>query len=582
MRIFLLLLRKYRNYFFLLVLILLPLWPLGKGDFFRMHDFTHVARLIELDVALKAGQIPPRWAPDFGWGYGMPLFHFYSPLPYYIAEIFYLLKFSAVWSIKLVFGLNFLAGFYFMYLWAKEFWGKWGGLVSATAFTYLPYRAVQFYVRGALAELTAMTFLPLFFYAAYKLVKEKKSKYIILTSLAIAGVFLSHNVIALFSIFFFSLYYFFLLSAKAGDRQKSFIKTSLMLALATIISFGLTAFFILPAFFEKDFTIVETIAQGYSHYSLHFVYLRQFFDRTWAYGGSILGPFDDISFQIGMPHLLLASLSPLVLIKAVKQKFRYLIALLFFTWFAFLFSVFMMTFHSQFLWDKLQFIHIAQFPWRLLSFTGVVVSFLSGSLWLLFNQSLQRLSTLKIYKSFKNKKWPFKAILTALVLILIIGLNFGFFRPEKFSKTSDFYYTDRELIKKQMSDIFFDYLPKTAKKNPPLASSLYDFKQDWAKEVKTKPGYYQLKTVSAKDETFWFNLYYFPGWQAFIDSKKADLQVDPDIGRIGIIIPKGDHEIVLKLAKTSLQFWSDITSLVTLLGLAIFFIKTHFLKNLNE
>ena len=67
--------------FFISLIIVLPsLWPLFRLDFFRMHDWTHVARLVELDVALKDGQFPPRWAPDLGWGKGMPLFHFLWPL----------------------------------------------------------------------------------------------------------------------------------------------------------------------------------------------------------------------------------------------------------------------------------------------------------------------------------------------------------------------------------------------------------------------------------------------------------------------------------------------------------------------
>ena len=117
-----------------------------------------------------------------------------------------------------------------MYLLAKTFWGKWGGLVAATAFTYLPYRAVQFYVRGTLAELTAMTFLPLFFYSAYKTVFEKKLKFAILTAVATAGVFLSHNVIALFSIFFFALYFLWNLaiSIKFKKKKHSLLSASLL------------------------------------------------------------------------------------------------------------------------------------------------------------------------------------------------------------------------------------------------------------------------------------------------------------------------------------------------------------------
>src|SRR4030042_5981597 len=98
--------KKIVFFCFSLILILPTLWPLFRSDFFRMHDFTHVARLVELNVALKDGQIPPRWASDFGWGYGMPLFHFYPPLSYYLAEIFYWLGLSAVTAIKLIFALN--------------------------------------------------------------------------------------------------------------------------------------------------------------------------------------------------------------------------------------------------------------------------------------------------------------------------------------------------------------------------------------------------------------------------------------------------------------------------------------------
>lgn len=390
-----------------LLLVLPTLWPLFRSDFFQMHDWTHVTRLVELDVALKAGQFPPRWAPDLGWGKGMPLFHFYGPLPYYFAELLYLIKVPAVWAIKVVFSLNYFAGFYFMYLWAKSFWGKTGGLISATAFTYLPYRAVQFYVRGSLGELSAMTFLPLLFYA----LKKKK---IILSALAWTAIFLSHNVIALFSLFFISLYFIF-----NFKDWKKFI-------LISLLTLGLSAFFIIPAFFEKDLTIVNSLTDGYFNYAYHFIYLRQLITRFWGYGGSIFGLEDGMSFQLGWPHLLLA-LPALYFWKKIK----YLLI-------AFALAIFMMTFHSQFIWDKITLLAMAQFPWRLLAFAGVFIAFFSGS----------------IGRLVKNK------YLMGLVIILIFGLNINYFRPEKFSPVNDYYYTDRQRITKQMSDILQDYLPK--------------------------------------------------------------------------------------------------------------------------
>lgn len=394
---------KYIKYLWPL-LILPALWPIFRNDFFQMHDFTHVARLVELDLGFKLGHLPPRWAPDFGWGRGMPLFHFYGPLPYYLAELLYFIKIPAVWAIKAVFALNYFAGFYFMYLWAKEHWGKWGGFFSGLAFVYLPYRAVQFYVRGSLSELTAMTFIPLFYYAAAK----KKT---ILAALAWTGIFLSHNVIALFSLGFFGLY--FLFNLKYWRRW-------LIISGLTLV---LSAWFIIPAFFEKNLTVVDSLTGGYSHYSFHFIYLRQLIDRFWGYGGSILGPEDGLSFQLGWPHLLL-------ILPAI-----FLWKKLIYFWLALGLSIFMMTFHSKFIWDAIPILALAQFPWRLLAFSGVFIAFFAGS-------------------GIKNK---YSAIVAGMAIII---LNFNYFKPQKFSPVDDYYYSDRQRITNEMSDILQDYIPK--------------------------------------------------------------------------------------------------------------------------
>lgn len=386
------------------ILVLPALWPIFRNDFFQMHDFTHVARLIELDQGFRLGHLPPRWAPDLGWGQGMPLFHFYGPLPYYLAEVTYLIGLPAVWAIKTIFAMNYLAGFYFMYLWAKNHWGRWGGFVSGLALVYLPYRAVQFYVRGSLGELTAMTFIPLFYWAAGK-------KKIIPAALAWTGIFLSHNVIALFSLGFFCLYFLW-----RWRRWKQWLAISGLTVL-------LSAWFILPAFFEKNLTGVNSLTGGYFHYSHHFIYLRQLIVRNWGYGGSIFGLEDGLSFQLGWPHWLL--ILPAIFI---WKRFKYF-------WLVLATSIFLMTFHSKFIWDALPILALAQFPWRLLAFTGTIAAFFSGS-------------------GARNK------FVAAIAGAAIMSLNISYFQPKKFSPVEDYYYTDRQRIATEMSDLLQDYLPK--------------------------------------------------------------------------------------------------------------------------
>ncbi|MFC1627028.1 hypothetical protein ACFL18_00540 [Patescibacteria group bacterium] len=520
------LIKKTKTYFkknwllFISILIVISsLWPLFRLDFFRMHDWLHVARLIELDTALKAGLFPPRWAPDFGWGYGMPLFHFYPPLPYYLAELLYLIKVPAVWAIKTVFALNFFAGFYFAYLWAKDHWGKLGGLISATAFVYLPYRAVQFYVRGSLAELTAMTFIPLFFYAA-------KRKNIILTALAITGIFLSHNVVALFALLFIPLYFLFNLK-----DWKKFTLTSL-------IAFGLSAFFILPAFFEKSLTSVNKLSAGFSYYGFHFIYLRQLFSRAFAYGGSVLGPKDDISFQLGWPHVLLILPAISLFLKKRSKE-------LFYVFFALAISIFLMTFHSQFIWDKITILHMAQFPWRLLAFSASFIAFLSGS----------------ITSFIKNKYF------LAGVIFLIIALNFNYFQPKQFNNPADHYYTEREKIKNKLGDILPDYLPKTAVKPDQPANALFDLNQA------------SFTFDSQENQTHSINQFYFPGWQVEVDDQPVEIKPDEKTGLISFNLSEGNHQITAYLGKTRLQQIADMISLITWLSVIAYLglkLKTKF------
>jgi hypothetical protein len=99
--------------FTLILALLLCFWavkPLFAPGFFPIHDNEQVARLFDLDQALKVWHIPPRIAPNLGFGYGYPFFNFYPPFAYYIAEVFKMIGFSYIGSIKLMVGLGFILG----------------------------------------------------------------------------------------------------------------------------------------------------------------------------------------------------------------------------------------------------------------------------------------------------------------------------------------------------------------------------------------------------------------------------------------------------------------------------------------
>src|SRR5512145_2417915 len=89
--------------FILLIVGLIGSYRLMRPGYFSMQDDMHVFRLQQYDQCWQDLQIPCRRITEGGFGYGYPLYNFYSPLPYAVGEIFHLVGFSYIDSIKLVF-----------------------------------------------------------------------------------------------------------------------------------------------------------------------------------------------------------------------------------------------------------------------------------------------------------------------------------------------------------------------------------------------------------------------------------------------------------------------------------------------
>src|SRR5882724_6966101 len=215
---------------FIFLIIFLSYWaikPLFITGFFPMHDDTQVARVFEMQKSLHDGMFPVRWVTDLGYHYGYPIFNFYAPFAYYVGGFLNLIGIDALNATKLMMGLGVVFSGVFMYLFAKEFWGKVGGLLSAVLYIYAPYHAIDIYIRGDVAEFWAYAFIPLAFLSVYKVydycnqsksVSRKIWIWITIGAVGYTGIILSHNLTALmvtpFLFGFTILLYFFLLKNK--------------------------------------------------------------------------------------------------------------------------------------------------------------------------------------------------------------------------------------------------------------------------------------------------------------------------------------------------------------------------------
>src|SRR3972149_5067289 len=304
-------------YFFLAIFSISPLLSPG---FFPMHDDTQVARVFEMGKSLSHGMFPVRWVEDLGYGYGYPIFNFYSVLPYYIGGIITSLGVTALDSTKIIFTIALIGSGVSMFFLAKEFFGKLAGLVSAVIYLYFPYHAINVYVRGDLAELSAYAFLPFAFLSLFKIHKSGAflKKYVVLGSLSIAAVILSHNLSAFMLFIFIGI---FILASLAFNKGRKILL--LPYALILIFAFLFSAFYTLPAIFEMKYTNIASIIGGSSYFGDHFVCINQLWDSPWGFGGSAPTCVDGMSFKLGKLNVLLFGISLLLFIinfKKLKDK----------------------------------------------------------------------------------------------------------------------------------------------------------------------------------------------------------------------------------------------------------------------
>lgn len=548
----------FSPWFWGIIIIFPAIWPFFNPHFFPLHDFTHAARLAEMTQAFQDGQIPPRWSQHLGFGYGMPLFSFYAPLPYYLGVIIHTVGFPIVATIKILFILSFYLSFMVMYFLGKHFLGQKGGLLAATLFIYVPYRALNVYVRGALGELYGILFFTLALLTLTLLVAKPNLKHTIGHSLAFAGILMAHNLIALIGLPFLLMWNLWLLVIYKSKTSWHLIGR---LLISYVFGLGLSAFFVFPMFFEKGATSVNQLTLGGGDFKEHFVYLRQLLSSPFGYGGSIAGLYDGISFEIGKIHLGL--LSGIILILLIKRQFlpkklRWLsLGLLG----LFGLSVWLTTFHSLWIWEFIAALKYVQFPWRFLSVAMVFASLTAGLL---------------------TKKYP---RLTFLIMIITIIYYLPIFKPENYlDNDAKLYATDTQTLETKISRTLPDYIhPQLSNlvmnsdemiSPPPERFQVLQNNTRNLAVLENRSNRFTVSLNGTGPFVMAINIFAFPGWTFFVDGVKVPFQLDKALPRMLIPVTSTQNSVIIKgiLLETPLRLLADSISLVCglIMGLLIF------------
>ena len=575
----------------LLLTLLLTVFALGPllqpGYFWGAHDGRHnVYFLFEFDRSIRDGIWYPRWSPDFAFGYGYPFFNIYGPLAYYVGEVFHLIGFDFVSSVKIVFGLSIVFSGLAMYLFVRRLMGSQAGLVAALVYVYVPYHVFDLYVRAALAESVTFVFVPLVLWGCYETVQNPRLTNVVGLGLAYAGLMFTNNAITLMYSPLVAAYLIMLVLAQVNQTQplrelskESFfplvanlIRVSIPPLSGLILGLGLSAIFLIPALAEFKYVRVDQWYAGRYDYRDDFVYFFQLFSPTWGFGTSNPGPDDTVSFQLGAVPFILSVLSLAVLKRAQDRALRR--QLLFFQAVT-LVAIFLLLPVAAPIWELLSPVRFAQFPWRYLTFTVLSTAVLSGSI------------------LHENPNSPLSYPLLILVTLILLG-SYPYLRAEitepaegpvslaglmRFQQSADEMTGSTAWVKEiprwsPMADNYIAGLPVESKLDQ---STVPEGAGAAALEWGTTYELVQYKAPIRDEKHFirlTFNLFYYPGWRAYLVQKHdrglgivGEAEIEPEdgpLGRITVRVPGHRRYLLLRFEDTPVRVAGKIVSALSL------------------
>lgn len=555
--------------------------PLLYPDYFwGAHDARHsVYFLVEFERAFRDGVWYPRWAPDFAFGYGYPIFNIYGPLTFYLGELFRGFGADFVTAVKLVFGLGLALSALSMFVLASDLFGRRAGLLSAILYVYAPYRLVDLYVRGALAEHFAFVFFPLVLWsgrravldsARYGFRRTRTQAYVAATGASLAAMVLTHNAIALLFLPVALAYWAFTIwGLRREQRHGAGVRAAVLsLVAAAVLALGLAAIFWLPLIAEYSAVRVDQWITADYDLRAHFVYPHQLLSPLWGYGISEAGPNDQFSLQIGIVGFVL-TLFALAAAFGLRERGRPLLRLSgrrrrdlgFFAVAALGASLFMLPLALP-AWEILRISSVVQFPWRFLSVSTLALSVAGGASALLVRRQPAALVALVTFCG-----------VAVLIVYPSLGTPEEIFRPPdtpvSLAGLMKFEQSSGELVgltrwnteKPVDSPLFYVYLQGVIPDDKIDRTSLAS--EASVRTTRHSTTLDEISISSPNGTPVRVFTQFYPGWRAYVDGFPVDIQPSDRLGLITVLAPPGDHTVLIRFEDTWSRWAGGIASVLS-------------------
>lgn len=571
--------KKEHNVIFLLFGVgILASIPLFNNYMIIGHDTDfHLARINGIYEGLKTGQFPVRVNPLQLEGYGYLSGILYPQLFFYIPAILKFFNISTMLGMKLLIFLVNMGTVFFTYYCVRGICrNNRVALLAAILYTLNPYRLINFYVRGAVGEGLAMAFLPLIILGTYEILWGKHKKWWLLL-VGMTGVISSHvlsvEIYAALILIEMIIWFF-------SRERDQFINRMTAMCKATVGTILINMYFLGPLLrFSKENLRCFSLPNAPEELLLDFMKIFEPFFK-WSGKAESLGIKDSMSMTLGA--VVLAGMILFCSRMLINKERNHLTkvgkhCLLFGSLFL-LVTLWMAPWKVLLNIKKIEgVLRTLQFPWRFLGISALFLSIVTA-IAIVEWESIQ-----------KDTKW------LGPVLLLAVFLGSGYFYGQVSQEanvigkietngnnhTDDLYLSydysmPQDFYDVTMAHIMCNDLEHIAWMNERKSGLDVECREEegvfWSNYKKS--GLHISADVMVDDEksgvTASFPLHFYPGYEVTIDG--APVEIWQYLSMVTCEIPQGTHHIEVRYAGLKIFVISDVITLCSLLGLAVWWV----------
>ncbi|MFN8373221.1 MAG: 6-pyruvoyl-tetrahydropterin synthase-related protein [Anaerolineae bacterium] len=567
-----------------LALCLFALLPLtASGGVVHGHDtLLHAHRMAEMQRSWSHGLLLPTWAETLYYGYGSPVFHYYSPLAYYAGAALLTLGVDVVTAIHVLVAASLMAAGVGMYWFAREHFGKLGGVLAALCYVYSPYLLyTEPYTRGDYPELLAFALFPFVMWRFERLVRRGSALDVVLAALSLVPLVLAHNLmaVALFGLMIGWLVW------RALTRELPLTRLALALGVAAL-GIGLMAYFWLPVGLERgavQIDNVELITQGRRHDFFDFFIpaARLLSFNMLTDEGAANGIQMHLNLGVAQWVLAVSGVVGAVALSLRKARnLRILTVISFFAIAALLMIVLMLPLAYP-IWTNFPLLNYMVFPWRFLGPVAFCLSLLAGANVLWLRQLPARpggllyagclLAPLALSLPLLHMPARYTAPLDTSVSAYLQGeidgsISLGTTAYNEFLPTTVYVLppANQRLVNELMQGYPID--PAQRDSLPAGVSlDLLDHHPERSVWQVNAPEAFTLEAL----------IFDFPGWQAQVDGQIVPITPSDQYGLITFPVPAGEHTVTLSLGSTPVRNLAVAVSVGALLAATAFVVYRY-------